>query len=139
MAPILHHHLAEIRIVSAAYQTGIHFPAFHLARWAHSIALDRPHAEPPTGQRRIMIESFSFSTQGLTPPEAAETYRNLYDGGADVVSSGQAVSAEVTAHRLDRLILFDRRLTGVGHARPAQRVGLNGFSHFVVHLVVEGV
>ncbi|VDC51167.1 helix-turn-helix domain-containing protein [Brevundimonas mediterranea] len=86
-----------------------------------------------------MIESFSFSTQGLTPPEAAETYRNLYDGGADVVSSGQAVSAEVTAHRLDRLILFDRRLTGVGHARPAQRVGLNGFSHFVVHLVVEGV
>ena len=29
-----------------------------------------------------MIESFSFSTQGLTPPEAAETYRNLYDSSS---------------------------------------------------------
>jgi AraC-like DNA-binding protein len=44
----------------------------------------------------------------------------------------------VTAHRLDRLILFDRRLKGVGHARSRPRLANDAFSHFVIHLVVEG-
>jgi AraC-like DNA-binding protein len=86
-----------------------------------------------------VIERFNFSTRGLAPADAIAAYRDLYEPGADVLAGDDALVADVTAHRLDRIILFDRHLTAVGHARPAQRVASNGFSHFVAHMVVTGL
>lgn len=85
-----------------------------------------------------MIEAFRFTTTGRDPDSAVRAYRELYSIGADVLDNTEAFSADITAHRLDRLILFSRRLRGVGHARPPQRVVDNKFSHFVAHMVVEG-
>lgn len=85
-----------------------------------------------------MIERFRFSTAGLSPADAVRGYRELYSHGADVIGGEASFAAEVTAHRLDRLILFDRRLKGVGHARPRPRLAHDAFSHFVIHLVVDG-
>lgn len=88
--------------------------------------------------RHTLIESFSFSTHRADPAKALADYRDLYSEGADVVGDPSHLSAEVTAYRLDRLILFLRRLTGVGHSRTAQRVAGTGFSHFTLHLVLDG-
>ncbi|MFN3931004.1 MAG: hypothetical protein ACK4JY_04570 [Brevundimonas sp.] len=88
--------------------------------------------------RHRLIESFSFSTEGASPAQALADYRELYSDGADVVGAASGLSAEVTAYRLDRLILFARRLKGVGHSRTAQRVAGTGFSHFTLHLVLDG-
>jgi len=85
-----------------------------------------------------MIEAFRFSTGDLPEEEAFRTYQDLYGPGADVIVSQRPFTAQLTAFRLDRLILFDRRLRGVGHARTKARVVDNGFSHFALHLVVEG-
>lgn len=85
-----------------------------------------------------MIETFRFSTVGLPVEKAIAGYRDLYAPGADVLSSDLEFSAQVIAHRLDRLILFNRTLSGVSHARAAPRVTSNRFSHFVVHLVIDG-
>jgi AraC-like DNA-binding protein len=93
---------------------------------------------PPLSRRPTLIESFSFSTRGATPENALADYRDLYSDGADVVGDASSFAAAVTAYRLDRLILFSRRLTGVGHNRTAQRVTGTGFSHFTLHLVLEG-
>ncbi|MDY6922358.1 MAG: helix-turn-helix domain-containing protein [Pseudomonadota bacterium] len=65
-------------------------------------------------------------------------YRELYSDGADVDIDASRLTADVTAYRLDRLIMFDRRLTGVGHVRDAQRVAGTGFSHFTLHLMLGG-
>jgi AraC-like DNA-binding protein len=82
---------------------------------------------------------------GRIPAEDAafEAYRALYSGGSDVdrLTSGPAAVAlrtEVVAHRLPRMLLFDRRLAGVSHARAPRRVARDGFDHVTLHLVLAG-
>jgi AraC-binding-like domain len=85
-----------------------------------------------------MIESFTFSSQGLAEDQAFDLYRRLYSGGANVARGPGQFQAELKAWRLDRLIVFDRLLGGVSHERPAPRVENDGFSHFTVTLVIDG-
>ncbi len=78
--------------------------------------------------------------------DAFEAYRALYSGGADVErladpSGGSftgRLRTEVVAHRLPRMLLFDRRLAGVSHARAPRRVARDGFDHVTLHLVLSG-
>lgn len=65
-------------------------------------------------------------------------YSDLYSQGANVSRLGSRFSADVRSWRLDRLILFDRRLTGVIHERPTPRLKGDGFSHFTLTLVKDG-
>ncbi len=85
-----------------------------------------------------MIERFAFSSRGLPQDQAFDLYRRLYSGGADVARTAGPFQADMKAWRLDRLIVFDRHLTGVSHQRLAPRVQSNGFSHFTVTLVIAG-
>ncbi|GJD61831.1 helix-turn-helix domain-containing protein [Methylobacterium frigidaeris] len=80
---------------------------------------------------------------GTSPADAAfEAYRALYSGGTDVDRLGDTFAGplrtEVVAHRLPRMLLFDRRLAGVSHARAPSRVARDGFDHVTFHLVLAG-
>lgn len=75
--------------------------------------------------------------------DAFEAYRALYSGGSDVDRLGNGSSdgplrTAVVAHRLPRMLLFDRRLAGISHARSPRRVARDGFDHVAVHLVLAG-
>ncbi|OAS23278.1 helix-turn-helix domain-containing protein [Methylobacterium platani] len=70
--------------------------------------------------------------------EAFEAYRALYSGGTDVERLAGPLRTEVIAHRLPRMLVFDRRLAGVAHARGPRRVARDGFDHVTLHLVLEG-
>ncbi len=85
-----------------------------------------------------MIESFAFSSRGLPEDQAFDLYRRLYSGGVNARREPGPFFAELTTWRLDRLIVFDRVLSGVSHDRPAPRVQNDAFSHFTVSLVVDG-
>ena len=85
-----------------------------------------------------MVESFTFTSAGLTDVEAFARYQALYSGGADVRREDGPLVAEVRSWRLDRVLLFDRKMAGVTHARPAPRVREDGFSHFTVQYVRSG-
>lgn len=86
-----------------------------------------------------MVETFAFSGRGMDEAEAFRRYQALYSGGADVRRLEGPLLVEVRSWRLDRILLFDRRLAGVGHSRPEPRVREDRFSHFTVNLVREGV
>lgn len=66
-----------------------------------------------------------------------EAYRALYSVGSDVARGRGPFRARARAVRLDSLILYEREMTGVVHARSA-RVAADGFDHFALHLVLEG-
>lgn len=85
-----------------------------------------------------MIEQFRFSSDGMDEDEAFALYAALYSGGSDVSRGQGPFRANVDAWRLDQMILFDRRITGVVHGR-AERFQSDGYDHFVVTLVAEGV
>lgn len=85
-----------------------------------------------------MVESFAFTSAGLSEAEAFARYRELYSGGADVSREDGPLVAEVRSWRLDRVLLFDRKMAGVTHARPVPRVREDGFSHFTVQFVRAG-
>lgn len=84
-----------------------------------------------------MSNQFRFSSSGLEETEAFGKYRDLYAGGSDVMRGEGPFHADVVAWRLDRLLLFDRRLDGVIHSR-GDRVASDGFDHVVLTLVREG-
>ena len=77
-------------------------------------------------------------------PTRAETesafaaYHDLYSHGSTVDRTRGLFRAEVQALRLPRLLLFDRRLAGVSHARDARRVRRDGFDHVTLQLVIGG-
>ncbi|TNC16180.1 helix-turn-helix domain-containing protein [Methylobacterium terricola] len=74
----------------------------------------------------------------LADDDTFEAYRALYSGGTDVERLGGALRTEVVAHRLPRMLVFDRRLAGVAHARGPRRVARDGFDHIALHLVLSG-
>lgn len=84
-----------------------------------------------------MTDSFQFSSAKQDPDEAFALYQALYANGSDVTRSRGDFHAEVRAWRLDKILLFDRRLSGVIHAR-GERVASDGFDHFVLTHVLEG-
>lgn len=84
-----------------------------------------------------MRDQFQFDSDGLPPEEAYDAYRRLYGGGSDVSRSAGAFRARVHGVRLDSVLLFERELNGVVHAR-AERVDDDGFDHFALHLVLAG-
>lgn len=83
------------------------------------------------------LEHFRFSSVGMDPDVGFDRYRELYSQGSDVARGEGPFHAEVCAWRLDNLLLFDRRLSGVVHARDA-RVAVDGFDHFVLSYLVSG-
>lgn len=84
-----------------------------------------------------MPERFSFNSQTLPEEDAFAAYVLLYDNGSDVTRGAGAFRAEVRAWRLEGLLLFERRLSGVVHSRSA-RAGTDGFDHLVLSLVLSG-
>lgn len=84
-----------------------------------------------------MTDHFHFDSESLPPDEAYEAYRRLYGGGSDVSRGAGGFRARVHGVRLDHVLLFERTLNGVVHAR-AERVDIDGFDHFALHLVLSG-
>ncbi|MEH6665385.1 MAG: hypothetical protein V7678_11075 [Brevundimonas sp.] len=84
-----------------------------------------------------MVENFDFSSDGLPEAESFRRYAELYGYGADVLRGAGPFRARVKAWRLHGLLLYDRFLSGVVHAR-SDRVGGDGFTHLVISLVLEG-
>lgn len=83
-----------------------------------------------------MTDRFHFDSAAFPPGEAFDAYRRLYALGSDVSRGPGPFLARVSGVRLDGLLLFDRRLDGVVHARDgAMR---DGFDHFALHLVLDG-
>lgn len=85
-----------------------------------------------------MTDNLSFSTHGFDPAECFARYRDFYSYGADAVELGGSVTADVEAWRLGGLVLFERRLTGLGAERLAPRVRRNDFDHFTLQLNLCG-
>ena len=86
-----------------------------------------------------MAEQFAHFVSDPGEASAFELYRDLYSGGVDVSALGDRFFAEVCAWRLAGVILFDRRLSGVAHERTPERIQQDGFDHFTLQLLVEGV
>jgi AraC-like DNA-binding protein len=87
---------------------------------------------------RRMIESLNFSTGVFAPAERFARYRDFYASGADAVDLATPVNAQVEAWRFGGLILYERRLTGVGTERLAPRVRHNQFDHFTLQINLGG-
>lgn len=83
------------------------------------------------------LEHFRFSGAGMDPEAAFARYRELYARGSDVTRTSEPLHLEVRAWRLGSLILFDRHLSGVVHAR-ADRVADDGFDHFFLNHILSG-
>jgi len=72
------------------------------------------------------------------PRDAAfQAYAALYSNGSDVSRAPGPFKAKVWGGRLDGVIVFERNLSGVRHARQA-RVETDGFDHFVFTAVSAG-
>lgn len=84
-----------------------------------------------------MSERFSFNSRAHSGEDAFAAYVLLYDNGSDVTRGAGAFSAEVKAWRLEGMLLFERRLSGVVHSRSA-RAATDGFDHVVLSLVLSG-
>lgn len=68
-----------------------------------------------------------------------EEYRKLYAAGGSAVLENPHARAEITATRLDQMILFDRRIRGLRHERSVEQAAANGFTHYVLNLNLRGV
>ncbi len=84
-----------------------------------------------------MKEAIGFSSEGLAPDLAFLRYRQLYAQGADVEQLDGPFHARVTGWRFRHMLLFDRHLSGMAHARE-ERVTADGFDHIVLHHVLSG-
>ena len=83
-------------------------------------------------------DHFRYSHVDYPDADAAlAAYTRLYGIGADVVRTAGAFEASVHATRFDKLLLFERRLSGAGHARQA-RVEADGFDHFTLTHLISG-
>lgn len=84
-----------------------------------------------------MSERFNFNSDALPREEAFQAYALLYNNGSDVTRGEGEFRAEVRAWRLEGLLLFERRLSGVVHSRGA-RAATDSFDHIVLSLVLSG-
>ena len=81
---------------------------------------------------------FGFDSAAFVAAEQFAAYRDLYSAGADIDRIGGGFAARMTGWRLDRSLLYDRRLSGIGHARDDRRVGRDAMAHMTLTLVVAG-
>lgn len=84
-----------------------------------------------------MPERLSFSSDALPEDEAFQAYRLLYDNDSGVTRGEGPFRARINAWRLDGLLLFERRLSGVVHSRAARK-GADGLHYVVLSLVLAG-
>ena len=84
-----------------------------------------------------MKEAIGFSSEGMAEDVAFDRYRRLYTNGADVIRLDGPFRARVTGWRFRHMLLFDRHLSGMAHARE-ERVQTDGFDHIVLHHVLAG-
>ncbi|MEG3169258.1 helix-turn-helix domain-containing protein [Sphingomonas sp. LB3N6] len=84
-------------------------------------------------------ERVAFDSEALPQDQRMDRYRALYAIGADVTQVGPNPRAAFEAWRLDRALLYNRRLNDISHSRGEQRVGRDGFTHWTVTLVFEGL
>ena len=82
-------------------------------------------------------DHFDFSSIGRDPAESFADYVRLYAHGSDVSRGEGHFQAEVHAWRLENMLLFDRRLSGVIHSRAA-RVARDGFDHILLYAIIAG-
>lgn len=81
---------------------------------------------------------FGFHGGSGIPGADWDAYQELYAGGTDVFQESERFTADIRAVRLDRCILFDRRVSGIRHERGAHRMDRDGFDHFAFQLVLSG-
>ncbi len=91
------------------------------------------NARPP-----LPGDSFRFRGGCDEPGASWEDYRRLYARGGEAFQEAGNFRADITAIRLDRVILFDRRLRGLRHERRPEHVVANGFDHFTLQLNLGG-
>jgi AraC-like DNA-binding protein len=87
------------------------------------------------------IQSFTFSSASACEDDDSAgfgAYHDLYPVASDVAMMGDHFHAEATAHRLSRMIVINRRLSGVSHSRSLTHVRRDGFDHIVLQLLVSG-
>jgi AraC-like DNA-binding protein len=87
------------------------------------------------------IQSFTFSSASAGAHDDSAgfgAYHDLYPVASDVAMRGDHFHAEATAHRLSRMIVIDRRLSGVSHSRSQTHARRDGFDHIVLQLLVSG-
>jgi len=83
-------------------------------------------------------ERLSFDSDEIAPVDRVARYRALYARGADVFEGGADFRAKVEGYRLDRTILYERRLHQVVHERDLGRTVRDGFNHFTLTIVISG-
>ena len=86
----------------------------------------------------IASGQFGYDSAALGQRDRFDAYRQLYAPGADVAAIGDDFRVTMTGWRLDRALLYDRRLSGVAHERDDGRVRRDAMEHFTLTLVVAG-
>lgn len=85
----------------------------------------------------IKAPALVFSSETMPRAERFQHYRRLYSAGSDTIEDGPNFSAELRAWSLDRLVVFDRKLSDVTHERLGARAR-DGFDHFTIQLIRRG-
>ncbi|MFD1252697.1 Transcriptional activator FeaR [Devosia equisanguinis] len=83
-------------------------------------------------------QPFRFSSKALDAEDGFGRYHDLYPVASNVTATGQGFHAEAHAHRLSRMIVVDRMISGVSHVREARHARQDGFDHVVVQMVTSG-
>lgn len=85
-------------------------------------------------------KSFVFSSEAVRDDDVAGFggYHDLYPVASDVAMTGDHFYAEAHAHQLSRMIVLNRKLSGVTHVRHTHHARRDGFDHVVLQLVVSG-
>lgn len=104
---------------------------------SHLVGGSRVIVSSVAASQSRMSERFSFNSRTLPEDDAFAAYALLYDNGSDVTRGVGAFQAEVRAWRLEGMLLFERRLSGVVHSRST-RAATDGFDHVVLSLVLSG-
>ncbi|KQN19286.1 hypothetical protein ASE86_12300 [Sphingomonas sp. Leaf33] len=83
-------------------------------------------------------DRLDFDSDAFPEDLRFERYRTLYGIMTEVLLTGPAMRARVRAWRLDRILIYDRRLHDVGHSRVPERLAADNFDHFTVTLLISG-
>jgi AraC-like DNA-binding protein len=94
-----------------------------------------PISEAVTGRSQA---SLMFSSDDRPPRDRFEAYHDLYAGGSDVTLQQADFHARVKAFRFERMLVFERHLSGLIHERSQTRVRRDGFDHITLHFIRAG-